>query len=334
MATLLARLRYVVGALALALLVTLTGPVGAQQPINPTASSVNEQKLLQELGRIQGRISIPDDRAAVLVQPDGRTWRAFHQVALRWIGAIAILGMLAILVAYYLWRGMIRIEGGRTGRTMVRFNAFERFAHWLTAITFVILAISGLNITFGRPLLLPLLGPEAFTAWATWAKYAHNYLSFAFTIGILATFLMWVGNNTFDRVDLEWLKAGGGMIGKEHPPAHKFNAGQKILFWLVVLASIAVAVSGYLLMFPFYGTTILGMQLAQALHAVVALLFIALIIGHIYLGTIGMEGAFEAMGTGDVDLNWAKGHHSVWYEEEMARRAEPSHAQPVATAAE
>jgi len=334
MATLLARLRYVVGALALALVVALTVPAGAQQPVNPTASSVNEQKLLQELGRIQGRVSIPDERASVLMQPDGRTWRAFHEVALRWIGAIAIFGMLALVVAYYLWRGMIRIEGGRSGRTMVRFNAFERFVHWLTAISFVILALSGLNITFGKPLLLPLLGPETFTAWAISAKYAHNYISFAFTIGIIATFLMWIGNNTFDRVDLEWLKAGGGMVGKGHPPAHKFNAGQKILFWLVVLASIAVAVSGYLLMFPFYGTTIFGMQLAEAAHGIVALLFIALIIGHIYLGTIGMEGAFEAMGTGDVDLNWAKGHHSVWYEEEMARRTEPSHAQPVATAAE
>src|SRR5215831_4743308 len=146
MATFLARLRYVVGALALALVVALTVPLGAQQPVNPTASSVNEQKLLQELGRIQGRISIPDEKASVLMQPEGRTWRAFHEVALRWIGAIAIIGMLALVVAYYLWRGMIRIEGGRSGRTMVRFNAFERFVHWLTATSFVILAISGLNI--------------------------------------------------------------------------------------------------------------------------------------------------------------------------------------------
>jgi formate dehydrogenase subunit gamma len=317
----LARIRIIFGALALVGLMALTVPAGAQQPtsVNPTASSVNEQELLRQLNQVQGRITIPDEKASVLIQPEGRDWRRFHNVTLRWIGAIAILGILLVLVVFYLWRGMVRIEGGRSGRTIVRFNAFERFIHWMTATCFIILALSGLNITFGRPLLLPLIGADAFTAWSQWAKYSHNYLSFPFTIGVIAILLMWIAGNIPNRVDVEWLKRGGGIVGHDHPPAYRFNAGQKMIYWIVVLGGTAVAITGYILMFPFYGTTIAGMQLAQAVHGIVALLFLAAMLGHIYIGTIGMEGAFEAMGTGDVDVNWAKEHHRLWLEQEQAR---------------
>jgi len=333
----LARIRIIFGALALVGLMALAVPAGAQQStaVNPTASSVKEQQLLQQLQRVEGRITIPDEKASVLIQPEGRDWRRFHNVTLRWIGAIVILGMLVVLVVFYLWRGMVRIEGGRSGRTIVRFTAVERFVHWMTASCFVILALSGLNITFGRPLLLPLMGAEAFTAWSQWAKYAHNYLSFPFTIGVIAILLMWLGGNIPNRVDVEWLKRGGGIVGHDHPPAYRFNAGQKAIYWIVVLGGTAIAVSGYILMFPFYGTTIAGMQLAQAVHGIVAVLFVAAMLGHIYIGTLGMEGAFEAMGTGDVDLNWAKAHHSLWLDQEQARTG-PNEAQrqPAAQPAE
>jgi formate dehydrogenase subunit gamma len=201
----------------------------------------------------------------------------------------------------------------------VRFSAFERFVHWMTAVCFVVLALSGLNITFGKDLLWPLLGPEAFTAWSQWAKYAHNYLSFPFTLGVVLIFLMWVAWNFPSKADVEWLKQGGGMVGHTHPPARRFNAGQKMIYWIVVLGGAAVAVTGYLLMFPFYGTDIAGMQLAQVIHAVVGVLFVAAMLAHIYIGTIGMEGAFEAMGSGEVDVNWAKQHHSLWLEQEQAK---------------
>ncbi|HKG00840.1 MAG TPA: formate dehydrogenase subunit gamma [Xanthobacteraceae bacterium] len=337
MAMLFARLRYVVGAFALVWVVALAVPAVAQQPtqINPTASSVKEQDLLRQLQRVEGRISIPDEKASVLEQPEGRSWRRFHEVTLRWIGAIVILGMLVVLVVFYLWRGMVRIESGRSGRTIVRFNAFERFVHWLTATCFVILAISGLNITFGKPLLLPLLGLEAFAAWSQWAKYLHNYLSFPFAIGVIAIFLMWIAGNIPNRVDVEWFKRGGGIVGHDHPPAYRFNAGQKGIYWIVVIGGVAVAITGYILMFPFYGTTIAGMQLAQIVHGIVALLFTAAMLAHIYIGTIGMEGAFEAMGTGEVDLNWAKEHHRLWLEQERARTGpNESQRQPLATPAE
>jgi len=323
MPKLTARLRFIVGAMALALIVALAAPATAQQrnpdsSVNPTASSVREDQLLNELDRISGRCTIPDQKACTIEQPAGRDWRHFHEVTLRWIGAISILGMLALLVIFYLVRGMVRLESGRSGRVLVRFSAFERLVHWMTAACFILLAISGLNITFGRPLLLPLIGPDAFTAWSQWAKYAHNYLSFPFTLGVFTIFLMWIAWNIPNRVDVEWLKRGGGIVGHDHPPADRFNAGQKMIYWIVVLGGTAVAVSGYILMFPFYGTNIADMQVAQIVHGVAALLFVAVMLGHIYIGTIGMEGAFEGVWDCTVDVNWAKEHHRVWLEKETA----------------
>jgi formate dehydrogenase subunit gamma len=326
--------RLVLGAWAFLLIVATSMPSYGQQ-VNPTASAVKEQQLLQELNRVQGRVSIPDQRSGVLEQPAGRDWREFRNVTLRWIGGIVIVGMLALLVIFYLSRGMVRLESGRSGRAIVRFTAFERFVHWLTATCFIILAISGLNITFGRPLLLPLIGLEAFSEWSQWAKYAHNYLSFPFTIGVVLIFLIWIAGNIPNKVDVDWLKRGGGMVGHDHPPAYRFNAGQKAIYWIVVVGGGAVAITGYELMFPFYVSGIEGMQIAQIVHSVVAVLFVAAMLAHIYIGTIGMEGAFEAMGTGTVDVNWAKEHHSLWLEEENARTgANDARPQPAATPAE
>jgi formate dehydrogenase subunit gamma len=330
-----AKFRIVLGVLALLALATAALPAAAQQPtsVDPQASAVKENQLLQEFNRISGRCTLPDQKACTIEQPAGRDWRHFHEVTLRWIGGIVILGILAVLIIFYLWRGMVRIESGRSGRTIVRFNAFERFVHWMTATCFIILAVSGLNITFGRPLLLPLMSPEAFTAWSEWAKYAHNYLSFPFTLGVILIFFIWIAGNVPNRVDVAWFRRGGGMVGHDHPPAYRFNGGQKMVYWIVVLGGSAVAVSGYVLMFPFYGTGIQNMQAAEIVHGVVAMLFVAAMLGHIYIGTIGMEGAFEAMGTGTVDLNWAKEHHSLWLEEEKAR-AGAAQRKPFATAAE
>src|SRR5262249_13457697 len=154
----------------------------------------------------QGDISIPDEKESVLIQPAGRDWREFHEVTLRWIGAVAILGMLALLIAFYLWRGSVRLEHGRSGRTLVRFTAVERFVPWLTAASFIILAVTGLNVTFGKPLLLPLIGPQAFSAWSQWAKYAHNFLSVPFTLGVVLMAVMWLAGNIPNRVDLDWLR--------------------------------------------------------------------------------------------------------------------------------
>jgi len=334
--TLLARIR--LAALALVLLGTAVsvpaiaqklGPDGAP---NPTASVVDQATLLKQVPRIEGRIDIPDRKAAVLIQPMGRTWDYFHEVLLHWGAAIVILGTILVLGAAYLMMGRLRIAAGRSGQKILRFKAFERFSHWLTAVSFVILGLTGLNITFGKLLLLPVVGPDTFSDISVLAKYVHNFASFAFMAGLVLIIVIFFKDNLPAKVDLDWVKQGGGFIKGKHAPAGKFNPGEKLVYWLSLAAGIGVSLSGILLLFPFYGTDIPDMQIAQGLHAVVAVLFIALILGHIYIGTLGMEGAFEAMGTGEVDLNWAKEHHDLW----LARQLENSdrQRQPSATAAE
>ena len=295
-------------------------PALAQQPslVNPNADAVNEQKLLQQFKMIKGLGTIPDTKSYVIEHPSGRDWREYRTYYLKWIGGVSIVSILALLTIFYLWRGSMRLHKGRSGIPVQRFSAFERFVHWMTATTFIVLAITGLNITFGRSLLLPLIGLEMFSTWSGWCKYAHNYLSFAFTTGVILIFVMWIPRNLPTKADFEWIKRAGGMLGGEEPPAYKFNAGEKLIFWLVVLAGAGVSISGYVLLFPFYGTNIGGMELAQISHSLIAVLFIAAIFVHIYMGTLGMEGAFEGMASGDVDINWAKEHHSLWYEEEIA----------------
>ena len=236
MATILSHIRYIAGALAIACLVALAAPASAvAQQINPTADAVQEQKLLSELNRITGRCTLPDQKACTLEQPAGRDWRYFHQQTLPIIGAVSIIGMLVLLVLFYMIRGMVRIEHGRSGRVIVRFSMFERLVHWMTATCFIILALSGLNITFGKQVLMPLIGEQSFAEVSQWLKYSHNYLSFPFTLGVVLMFLMWIAWNIPSKVDVNWIREGGGLVGDRHPPAARFNAGQKMIYWVVVL---------------------------------------------------------------------------------------------------
>jgi formate dehydrogenase subunit gamma len=313
---------------------TVAQPPPGSTPVSPDGSAVKEEQLLQSAPRIEGRIDIPDAKAAVLVQPEGRKWDYFHEVQLHWLGSVVLLGMLALLGLAYFVVGRIRISSGRSGRKIVRFSPFERFSHWLTAVSFVLLGLTGLNITFGKFLLLPVMGPQAFSAWAQGSKYVHNFVSFAFVLGLLLIIGLWLQDNLPRKVDLDWLKQGGGFVKSKHAPAGRFNAGEKAVFWLALLGGLAVIISGFYLLFPFYFTNIAGMQTAQVVHAIVAVLFVALILAHIYIGTLGMEGAFEAMGTGTVDVNWAKEHHDQWFAEEMAKGhlSDAPHSSPPAPA--
>ena len=205
---------------------------------------------------------------------------------------------------------------GGAGTTVPRFNGFERGVHWMTSASFILMALTGLVVTFGRPLLIPLLGHEAFTGLAEASKYGHNFFSVPFTLGVIVILLMWIRDNIPEKADITWIKEGGGFLkgGGVHPEAGRFNAGQKMIFWSVVLFGLGLALSGFFLMAPFFVTGIHGMQIGHVVHAVLAGILIAIIIGHIYIGTIGMEGAFDAMGSGKVDENWAREHHSRWYE--------------------
>ncbi|MCA0318399.1 MAG: formate dehydrogenase subunit gamma [Proteobacteria bacterium] len=329
-------LRSLVAAFAVVLALFAVAPAFAQQPssVNPTASSVQERQLMDALRAgtpgtgttLHGRITIPDANASNLIQPQGQAWRSVHQGLMHWIGAIAILGMLAVLVLFYLIRGRINIEHGLSGIRILRFSTFERMIHWMVAGCFIILGLSGLNVTVGKILLLPLIGEDAFAAMSQWAKYAHNYLAWPFMLGLACMFLVWIVHNIPSRLDLDWIRRGGGLVGSDHPPARKFNAGQKGIFWAVMIGGAALSVSGIYLLFPFASGGVLAMQFWNIVHGIAGVLLIAVILAHVYIGTVGMEGASEAMTTGEVDLNWAKEHHSLWVAEEVAKGTMHPHA--------
>jgi formate dehydrogenase subunit gamma len=215
-----------------------------------------------------------------------------------------------------------------------RFNLLERVNHWMTATSFVLLALTGLNITFGAWLLRPVIGPEAFATLTLWGQAVHHYVSFAFVVGIVVMLLIWAGQNIPTRRDVAYI-AAGGPLGSRHVATERFNAGQKGLFWLVVLGGAAVAVSGFLLMAPGLLDNVIGQQWSHMVHGLLSMGMIAVIIGHAYIGSIGMEGAFEAMRDGQVDQNWAREHHDLWLEQKLAeaqRTVAPEASRRVAAA--
>ena len=324
MITMLARRCFTSAALALLFMAT---PAVAQQPnsVNPTASSVKEKQLLDALkpgstDTLAGRISIPDERAGNLIQPAGKDFRVLQQDTIPKVGAIAIVGVLALVALFFMFRGRIRTAAGPSGRTIERFSGLGRYAHWTAAASFILLGLTGLNLVFGRSLLLPVVGPEAFASLTQAGKFVHNYISFAFAFAIALMFVMWAKDNLPKGSDIRWFAQGGGLVGSKHPPADRFNGGQKLIFWSTVLGGAALSVSGYVLLFIPPEVVVAGLQLATVVHGLVGVVMVAIIIAHIYIGTLGMEGAFDAMGTGRVDLNWAKEHHSIWVDKVAMKR--------------
>jgi formate dehydrogenase subunit gamma len=291
------------------------------QSVNPTANSVKEDQLLKTLKDdtgISGRASIPDARAGTLIRPDGRDW-AFGSGTSRTLSALAILGILLGLVIFYVVRGKIKISGGASGKTILRFNTLERANHWMTASSFILLGLSGLNVTFGRSIILPLLGPENFTGISAFFKLVHNFLGWPFMVGVIFMFLFWAKDNIPNAADMAWIKAGGGLTGKGHVPAKRFNAGQKIIFWTVIIGGVALSWTGLMLLFP-SNSGISSLLTANIIHALTGGVMFAIMIAHAYIGSVGMEGAFDAMGSGEVDLNWAKDHHSEWVKEMQSKK--------------
>ena len=314
------RLTAMATVLCLGLALALTLPQGAAaQQINPTAESVTEDALLQALGgdvRVEGRVTIPDEQSTGLIKPGNKGWASTHGGLVRNVTLLSVVGMLALLIAFYVVRGKIRIDAGPSAVRILRFNGLERFGHWLMAVSFILLALTGLNLVFGRAILLPILGESTFGTISAWGKTVHNYMGFAFMLGLVMAFLSWVGHNIPNKIDMDWLRQGGGLFTKGvHPPAKKFNAGQKGIFWSVILGGAALSFTGVMLLFPGMAGGEAGWQLYQVIHGVVAAVLVAIVLAHIYIGSVGMEGAFDAMGSGEVDLNWAKEHHSLWVEE-------------------
>jgi formate dehydrogenase subunit gamma len=276
--------------------------------------SVNNLQMGERGVLIQPITSYPGTRSTSA----GEAWR---QIRNWWIipygGAFVVIVVLA-LALYYWAKGPIGGHERNTGRVIERFTYFERAAHWANATAFCVLAISGLVMAFGKFLLLPLLGGLLF-GWLTWTlKTAHNFFGPLFAVSLVIVFLTFVRSNWPSRDDLTWLKRGGGLFGGEEPPSRRFNAGEKIVFWAGVVALGAVVViSGFVLdkVVPGIDPTRSDMQLAHIVHSSAAVLIIAVFLGHIYIGTIGMRGAYRAMKTGYVDEGWAREHHRLWYDD-------------------
>jgi formate dehydrogenase subunit gamma len=333
------------------------GPTGGAVPGDALGTASDSEIWRAVRHGVSGTVSIPDSKAGVLVQSDGENWRLLRNGPMFDYLGLAMIGTLVLLALFFAIRGRIRVEHGLSGVTIKRFSLIERTGHWLMALAFIILAISGLNVSFGRELILPLIGKDAFGPMSGFLKLTHNYVAFAFMLGLALAFVMWIVHNLPSRHDFVWLAKGGGMFMKGvHPPAKKFNAGQKIIFWLVMIGGLSLCISGWALLFPFEHLfftdtfamlsaigidvpALLGLpqppysiiqeqQFNTIWHAGVAVSMVCVILAHIYIGTIGMEGAYDAMGSGDVDLNWAREHHSLWAEDmreaETRRQADAS----------
>lgn len=302
-------------------------------------------------GSADVKVSAGGDVATVLMQDGGMRWLEFRKTTLRTYGGWLLVGTIVVLAAFYLLFGRIKIDQGRSGRTVTRFKAIERFGHWMLGGSFIVLGVTGLLVLFGRVFLVPMFGKDLNATLLIWSKWVHNNVSWAFILGLIMIFVMWVAHNIPNRTDLIWLKRGGGILfAGDHPPAKKFNAGQKMIFWSVILFGGSVALTGVSLLFPFdlplfaksfhilnatglphmvgYGdlpTQLAAqeeMQLAQIWHAILAFVLMAIVLAHIYIGSVGMEGAYDAMGTGEVDEAWAEQHHSLWLEEYKAAERE------------
>jgi len=317
-------------------------PLNGAVPGNTTEGQSADAELWRQIRHgAQGTVAGADPSSGLLIQSEGHYWQETRSGPLAMYSAWAMLGVLFLLSVFFALRGRIRIDHGPAGETIKRFTLIERTAHWLLASSFIVLALTGLNITFGRDLLIPLLGKEAFAAATLYGKYIHNYVAFAFMASLALIAILWIAHNLPSRHDIVWLLRGGGILWGGHPAARKFNAGQKILFWVIILCGVSISMSGWALLNPFdtamFSKTFavfnswLGMDLPtnlapiqeqqyQALwHIIMAVFMICVVIAHIYIGTVGMEGAVDAMTSGDVDINWAKEHHSIWVEEEQAK---------------
>lgn len=278
---------------------------------------------------VTGTTTIKGPETTTLIQNGGQNWRQERNGPEATLGAWLFAIVIVLIAAFHLTVGKAKLEK-RTGRKILRWTMFERFLHWYVAILFILLALTGLSILYGRAILLPVFGNDGFAAYAQFAKPVHDYLSLFFVLGLVIMLVMWFRDNILTKVDWEWIKAGGGYLGERHPHAHKVNAGEKIWFWILFIAGIGLMISGVILLFPNLGFLRETMQSANLIHGICALILSAVVLGHIYLGTIGNEGSFEGMIGGEVDEAWAKQHHDLWYEETGGKGAEAG-AEPKGT---
>lgn len=257
--------------------------------------------------------------SAVLVQTGGETWRQIRNGLVTVYGGWLLVVMMAIIGGFYAWKGPLKLHEKPTGRRMLRFGAWDRMVHWGAAISFILLATTGSIILFGKHIVLPVIGYTLFGWLATLAKNIHNFVGPVFAFCTILMFVTFVKDNFPKAHDLTWLAKFGGLISGEHVPSDRFNAGEKVWFWLgVTLMGVVASVTGFILNFPNFEQGRELMQTAHVIHTIAAVLYLAMALSHIYLGTVGVEGAYQAMRTGYVDESWAKEHHDYWYRDAVA----------------
>jgi len=253
----------------------------------------------------------------VLIQSPGEEWRSLRNGPLSYWGGLLILASLIFVVVFFVMHGQIKMTGGRTGRRVSRFSQAERWIHWFIASLFILLGFSGLFMMFGRYVIAPLVGKQAWSAFASASLQAHNLLGPVFVVALVIMLGVYLKDNIWQKGDLVWALKGG-FFSKGHPPSWKYNLGEKFWYWLLFFVGIAISLSGLLLDFPWLAERVQQLQLAHLIHAGGAVVLIAVSFAHIYLGTIGVEGALEGMTLGSVDEKWAEEHHGWWAEQAMA----------------
>lgn len=318
----------------LLLSVSLFLPVSnAEEGINLNLEETQQQSARSDFWRgvrdgDKGFTTISGKEQGQLINVDGQLWRNIRNQWVSPIGLIFLGGSAGSILIFYLWAGKIALTNKRTGKKVRRWSPFDRAMHWFVAATFLVLGLSGVMILYGRYFIKPLTSEALLGAILNGAKMSHNYIGPLFFLSLLFMLIKWLKNNLFTKVDIEWIKQGGGMLPNgKHPDAGFCNAGEKLWFWLIATLGIVVCLSGLVMDFPVFGQTRDVMQIANIVHGFASLTFLAAAFGHIYIGTIGTEGVLEGMTTGYVDESWAKQHHKLWHdevEEEIASTEEDS----------
>lgn len=265
-------------------------------------------------------IASSDTASPVPMQRLGQGWRKIRtEFLLKYLGWFPV-GVFGLLALFFLIKGKKKIDGGRSGKTVPRFTLNARVAHWFMASVFILLAISGTIIMFGRPVIVPLLGHQINSILTSAAMQGHNLFGPLFILALLWMFVKFVRHNFFHIIDFKWIFKLGGLFGG-HVSSGLFNFGEKSWFWLLIIVGIVMSVTGLALEFPWFVEDLRLLQLSTILHGIGAIALISVALGHIYMGTIGVEGAIDSMLIGEVDENWAKEHHDKWYEKVTGKSA-------------
>jgi formate dehydrogenase subunit gamma len=263
---------------------------------------------------VEGSTVVRGTETNELIQSSGQDWRELRNGLISTYGLWWLALILLALTIFYMIAGQVRLEQ-RTGIKIMRWTLFERSLHWFVGTLFIVLAVTGVSLLWGRAALIPLLGKDNFAAYAVLAKFLHNYLALLFIAGLVMMLIIWLRQSLFVKADLDWFMKFGGFFGGPHVSTGKVNAGEKLWYWSLFVAGIALCITGFYMLFPNFSWERETIQLSNIIHSVSGIYLIGFAFIHVYLGTIGNEGALEGMVSGEVDAGWGQQHHDLWYKQ-------------------